>query len=203
MDGGQLAVDILADDLQIVERILPAVGGLLILFRDLVKEVLGGCFVAGLSVGAQALAENEIAHDSEVLLQLREVAGAVCEDGFICLVGVLVDLALAGCGNVPGVVRELFENRAVVVMEAVGCRTERLSIDRAVDDLEAVHLFFVIVLYSLSEIIDLLDRIVDGLCRFSFFFEYPVEQVSGAHLKQRSGDAVRDVLVDDLVDREV
>ena len=204
VDGGQLAVDIVADDLQIVERILPAVGGFLILFRDLVKEVLGGCFVAGLSVGAQALAENVIAHDSEVLLQLREIAGAVCEDGFIRLIGVLVDLALTGGGDVARVVRDLFENRAVVVVEAVGCLAERLGIDRAVDDLEAVHLFLMILFHGLSEFIDLLDRVVDGLFLFFFFFiEDPVEQVAGAHLQQRSGDAVRDVLVDDLVDREV
>ena len=77
---------------------------LFILFSDLVKEVLGGRFIAGLSVGAQTLAEDIIAHDTEVLLQLRDIAVAVGKNGFVGSVGFVVDLAFTGIGDVFRVV---------------------------------------------------------------------------------------------------
>ena len=87
-------------------------------------------------------------------------------------------------------------------MEGVGCITERLGVDRAVDDLEAVHLFLMIVLNDVFQLVNLIDRVFYGGLLLFGAVEDPVEQVAGAHLQQRSGDAARNEFVDSLAERE-
>ena len=100
--------------------------------------MLCGRFIAGLSVGAQMLSEEEIAYDAEALPALRDVADVVGENRFLYLIGVLVDLVLAGRSDVFRVWFELRKNRGVIVVDTVGLFAECLSVDRSVNDPEAV-----------------------------------------------------------------
>ena len=59
-----------------------------------------------------------------------------------------------------------------------------------------------IILYGFSQLIDLPDRVIDGLCLLLFAVENAVVQVACAHLQQRFGGAARIAVDDGMAERK-